>query len=148
MFEKDKPSEFVHRNTKTYREGPDDGWMRAGEIKKDDGNRFIKKSYTFPSGKHVWVQGSEPKALDILLNDYAESDIVVDDDAIARFIGKIYYKGLDGKDHRYIPDIYIISERKIIEVKSSFTYKIQSKTNNLKELACLKAGYRFEFMIL
>lgn len=143
----DKPSEFIYRNKPNHRQNNEDGWMRSGNTQKYE-QKFAKKSYTFPSGKIVWVQGSEPQALTILLNDYAESDIVVDDDAIARMIGKIYYTGLDRKIHRYIPDIYIISERKIIEVKSSFTYKIQQKTNELKEKACLEAGYRFQFMII
>jgi hypothetical protein len=147
MFGKENSSEFIHRNTKTYREGPEDGWQRSGNTQKFE-QKFAKKSYTMPSGKIVWVQGSEDKALTILLNDYAESDIVVDDERIARMIGKIYYKGLDGKVHRYIPDIYIVSERKVVEVKSSFTYKIQQKTNMLKEQAVLEAGYRFQFMII
>jgi len=146
MFDKDKPSDFVHRNTKSYREGPEDGWIRAGNNKSVD-KRFSKKPFTFPSGRVVYVQGSEDKALGILIQDYRESDILVEDDRIARQIGKIYYKGLDGKTHRYIPDIYIMSERKIIEVKSQFTFKIHEKTNRLKERACLEAGYRFEFMI-
>lgn len=140
--------DFIHRNTKSFREGPEDGWLRSGQQSKEYDKRYAKKSYMFPSGRTEWVQGSEDKALDILLNDYAERDIVVDDDKIARYIGKIYYTGLDRKIHRYIPDIYIISERKVIEVKSSFTYKIQSKTNLLKEKAVLEAGYRFEFMII
>jgi len=147
MFDKDKPSEFVHRNSKSYREGPEDGWIRAGNNKTPD-KKFAKKAFTFPSGRVEFVQGSEDKALRILLYEYDERDLMVDDDKIARQIGKIYYRGLDGKTHRYIPDIYIISERKIIEVKSQFTYKIHEKTNKLKELACLEAGYRFEFMII
>lgn len=148
MFDKDKPSEFIHRNTKTYREGPEDGWGRRDNspINPKD-NRFGYKQYILPSGKIVWVQGSEDKALNKLLLEYRESDILIEDDKITRQIGKIYYTGLDGKTHRYIPDIYIISERKIVEVKSSFTFKIQEKTNRLKQHACLDAGYRFEFMI-
>jgi len=147
MFDKDKPSEFVHRNSKPYREGPEDGWIRSGNKTDPNAKRYRKKQYTMPSGKIVYVQGAEDKALNLLLYDYRESDILIDDDKIARQIGKIYYRGLDGKNHRYIPDIYIISERMIIEVKSSFTFKIQEKINRLKELACLEAGYRFQFMI-
>lgn len=147
MWDKDNASKFIHRNSKSYREGPEDGWIRAGNNKPTD-ERFAKKSFTFPSGKIVYVQGSEDKALQILLNDYKESDIIVDNNKIARQIGKIYYTGLDKKLHRYIPDIYIMSERKIIEVKSKFTYKIHEKRNHLKKLACLEAGYRFEFMII
>lgn len=144
----DNNEEFVHRNSKPFINGNDDGWLRSGQQHKEYDKRYTKKSYMFPSGRTEWVQGSEDKAIDILLNDYDERDIVVDDDKIARMIGKIYYTGVDRKIHRYIPDLYIVSERKIIEVKSSFTYKIQLKTNKLKEQAVLEAGYRFEFMIL
>jgi len=35
----------------------------------------------------------------------------------------------------------------IIEVKSSYTFKIHKKINKLKEQACLNSGYRFKFII-
>lgn len=147
-YDNDHLSKFVHRNTQTYREGTDDGWIRSGTQTKQYDIRYAKKSYQMPSGKIIWIQGLENKALDILLNEYKESDIIVNDDQIARMTCKFYYIGLDKKIHLYIPDIYIVSERCVIEVKSPFTYKIQLKINKLKEQAVLAAGYRFKFMIL
>lgn len=110
--------------------------------------RFFKKPFQMPSGKIVMVQGAEDKALMNLLMTYRESDIVVGDEDIESAIGRIFYKGLDYKTHRYYPDIYVRSENMLIEVKSSYTYKIHEKINKLKEQACLASGYRFKFMIM
>ncbi len=60
---------------------------------------------------------------------------------------RIWYIAEDGKKRKYYPDIYIISEQKIVEVKSIWTYKKELGRNLLKEKACLKAGYDFKFMI-
>lgn len=109
--------------------------------------RFFKKSYKLPSGKIVFVQGAEDSVLTDLLENYRESDIVIEDDKIERCIGKIFYKSLNGKIKRYYPDFYIRSENMIIEVKSSYTYKIHEKINKLKQQACLSSGYRFKFVI-
>lgn len=116
--------------------------------KIENDKRFFKKSYRMPSGKIVHIQGSEDKAITILLQKYRESDLIIEDEPIERSVGTIFYKGIDGKTHRYYPDIYIRSENMIIEVKSSYTYRIHEKTNKLKEAACLSAGFRFKFMII
>lgn len=114
----------------------------------ENDKRFYKKVYYMPSGKSVLIQGNEDKALNQLLQKYDESNLIVEDKNIENCIGIIYYKGLDGKTHRYYPDIYIRSENMIVEVKSSYTYKLQEKTNKIKELACVNAGYRFKFIII
>ena len=107
---------------------------------------FRYKDYIFPSGKTVKIQGYENRALDILLKTYSEDDIVVGR-KILKITGDFIYK-LGDKIHRYYPDIFIVSENKIIEVKSSFTLDRQSNTNELKKNSVLEKGYRFEFMIL
>ena len=62
-------------------------------------------------------------------------------------MGKILYE-YNGNTHRYFPDIYIKSINTIIEVKSVWTYEQQKERNLMKEKACLKQGYNFEFIIL
>ena len=47
-------------------------------------------------------------------------------------VPKIWYSDIDGKKHRYYCDIYIPSENKIIEVKSTWTYKKELHMNILK----------------
>ena len=108
---------------------------------------FKPKLYTFPSGKIATLQGYEPIAIDILLKTYNENDILVESKEIEYRIGKIIYNA-NGKLHRYYPDVYIISENNIVEVKSKYTYLQNLEINNLKQNACINAGFNFEFMIL
>lgn len=110
--------------------------------------RFQRKPYALPSGKIIKVQGYEDRALDILFESYNEQDIITDPTEMKNFIGKIKYIGTDNKEHRYFPDIYIKSEHKVIEVKSTYTYKADKETNELKKQSCINAGINFEFMIL
>ena len=105
------------------------------------------KTYTFPSGRTAKLQGYEPKAIDILLKTHEESDIVVGRKEILKYVDTLKYN-LDGKEHQYFPDIYVISEKKIIEVKSKFTYEKHSNTNELKKSCVEQRGFKFEFMIL
>jgi hypothetical protein len=111
-------------------------------------NSFNSKEYVFPSGRKISVQGYEGKAINVLLQDYAEEDIIVDKKEIKKLIGKIEYVDVNGKTHQYIPDIYIVTERKVVEVKSEWTYKINLETNLKKREAVLSKGISFDFMIL
>ena len=49
--------------------------------------------------------------------------------------------------HRYYPDIWIKSINKIIEVKSSYTYKCNLIKNINKALITRKLKFYFEFWI-
>lgn len=53
----------------------------------------------------------------------------------------------EGKTKIYHPDIYIISENKVIEVKSTYTIKVDVEKNAAKRKAVLDKGMNFEFMI-
>lgn len=59
---------------------------------------------------------------------------------------KIMYE-FNNKNHRYYPDIYIPSEKRIIEVKSPYTYTQQLEQNNCKRDQVINDGYTFEFWI-
>ena len=104
---------------------------------------FKKKEYVFPSGRIDIVQGYEPFALNNLLDIYEESDIITN----IKLLPKIVYLGVDGKEHRYYPDIFIPKDNLIIEVKSEYTMKANFKVNKLKEKASKNAGFSFKFMI-
>jgi hypothetical protein len=107
---------------------------------------FKYKDYLLPSGKTIKIQGYENFALDILLKKYDEEDIAVTYSDIREEIGVINY--LMGEDDRiYLPDIYIKSENKIIEVKSDYTYNLELDKNLLKKEACLSLNLKFEFWI-
>jgi len=106
-----------------------------------------KRDYKLPSNNIVQTEGYEHIVLDTLLKKYKEADIIIDDHDIEKEIGKIFYT-IKGVKRLYIPDIYIKSEHKIIEVKSEFVYNIKKEKNILKANACIEQGFNFEFYIL
>lgn len=109
-------------------------------------SKYLRKKYIFPSGKIVYVQGYEPKALDELVKIYQENDIIVGNKNMEKEIGKIFYIN-ENKIKRYYPDIYIKSENKIIEVKSTWTITLDPNMIKLKQQACLDLGFIYEFKI-
>ena len=58
----------------------------------------------------------------------------------------IWYE-FEGKNRRYYPDIFIPSQNKLIEVKSSFSYQYEEAKNQAKKKACETAGFLFELKI-
>lgn len=103
---------------------------------------YLKKEYTLPSGKIELVQGYEDFEIDRLLTIYNEDDLILNQ------LDKpeIWYE-YKGKKCRYIPDIYIPKDNKIIEVKSTHTMKLHIERNWLKKKKCIELGYDFEFRI-
>jgi hypothetical protein len=100
------------------------------------------KNYTTPSGKIIKVQGFEPYALDELYKLYSEDDIITD----RKHVPKIEY--IDNNIKRfYFPDIFIKSINKIIEVKSTWTYKTNEKKCMLKGKSCIDKEFNFELWI-
>jgi hypothetical protein len=100
------------------------------------------KEYTMPSGTIRKVQGYEPFALDELVVMYSEEDIITD----RKDIPRISYT-MNDKTKYYFPDIYIKSQHKIIEVKSTWTYKCKTDNIQEKEKATVQAGYNYETWI-
>jgi len=103
------------------------------------------KEYKMPSGKIVKVQGYEPQALDILLKEYDENDIVIGVKNIHNEIGKILYN-YKNVIHKYYPDFYIKSTNTIVEVKSRWTYEKWKEKNIAKKNACEEQGFKFIMM--
>jgi hypothetical protein len=103
------------------------------------------KDYLMPSGTLLRIQGYEDKALNKLLETKQENEIFTGKN-ITKYTGKIIYV-LDGMNKLYMPDIYLKKENKIIEVKSTWTYKIQIDKNNAKAETCRSLGFNFEFWI-
>jgi hypothetical protein len=105
-------------------------------------NSYKHKIFTFPCGETRYVQGYEPFALQVLVeNGYIAEDIVTERTSVP----EIWY--YNGNECRYYPDIYIPSEKRIIEVKSIWTYKKDKEKNGLKAQTCKTQGYVFEFWI-
>jgi hypothetical protein len=116
-------------------------------------NKAVKSSLSYkkfilPSGRIVNLQGYEDIALKQLLDVYKEDDILIGPKDIQNKIGQIWYINDKDKQSKYYPDFYIISENKIIEVKSEYTFRINYNKNKLKEKACLDNNLNFEFIII
>ena len=76
------------------------------------------------------MQGYENSALDILLMSYNEADLILSN------VDKpeIWYTEDGGKYHRYFCDIWIPQDNLIIEVKSTFTYRLHFNNTNTKRI--------------
>lgn len=103
---------------------------------------YLYKDYKMPSGNIRHVQGYENRALDELLVNYIEDDILTDRGDIP-----IIQWNDNEKIRRYFPDILIKSEHKFIEVKSTWTYEKQKDEVIKKAESCNKYGYDIEIWI-
>lgn len=145
FFSKSVQNKSLETNFKKF--GHENAMQNQKIFSKNKKSNFKTKEYTLPSGKIVNIQGFENLALDLILKRYSEKDIIINDNEIEKTIGELWYFDIENKKHRYFPDIFIISEKKIIEVKSTWTYNIHKSINLLKQKSCLDAGFKFEFMI-
>lgn len=59
-------------------------------------------------------------------------------------VPEIWWKDTNDKKHRYYVDIFIINENRMIEVKSTWTYKNDIENIFLKQRAAKDAGYKCE----
>jgi hypothetical protein len=143
-----KTQEFKDKfkNTSLARYGVSNPMQCLEIFEKQQHNSYYYKDYILPSGKTIRIQGYENLALSEILTKYDESDLVISNHDIFAKLGKFeYFDGL--KIRRYFPDIYIIPENKIIEVKSTRTYQINLQVNKLKRASVLTRKFAFEFWI-
>jgi hypothetical protein len=102
------------------------------------------KQYTFPSGKIISYQGYENFAFDDLLN----IENVLEDDIFTNRteVPELWYTDKSNKLRRHFVDIYIKSQNRCIEVKSTWTN--QEKNNVLeKKQSAINLGYNYEIWI-
>ena len=104
---------------------------------------FSLKDYTLPSESVIKIQGYEHFALDELLQIYTEEDIVTGVTNVPR----ITYTDSEGKKHYHTPDIYIKSENRIIEVKSTWTFEKKEDNVLLKQTFAKQEGYHYEIWV-
>ena len=109
---------------------------------KSEATSYHYKEYMMPSGMIVKYQGYENLALDELVRQYEEEDILTGRTNIPTID---YY--INETKHVYFPDIYIKSENKIIEVKSEWTITLKRGNVEEKALATIKAGYKYEIWV-
>jgi hypothetical protein len=125
------------------RYGVEHAAQNTGIMEKMSKNSYKLKEYTLPSGKIIKLQGYEHFAMDELLQKFAEHEIITG----VKNVPAIWYIDADGKKHRYYVDIFIPSENRFIEVKSTWTYK--KNTNNVltKQQASKDYGYKCEIWV-
>jgi hypothetical protein len=105
---------------------------------------YNKKYYNLPSGKIMEYQGYENFALDELLNieKIEEDDIFTN----RKDVPEIWYYDKLNKKRRHYVDIYIKSQNRCIEVKSTWTN--QNKNNVFeKQNSAIDLGYKYEIWI-
>jgi hypothetical protein len=114
-------------------------------MEKASKNAYKLKEYVYPSGKVIQVQGTEPYALDFLIEEKLinENDIVVG----AKNVPTIWYFDESGKKHRHYVDIFIPSKNLCIECKSTWTFSKKEDNIFLKQNAAKELGYNYEIWV-
>ena len=101
-------------------------------------SQYRLKDVILPSGRVVKLMGYEPQVVKHLLaTRYTESDMSFNE------IPTFKYDG----NHLYFPDLYIPKEKRVIEVKSEWTYSQAKEITHLKGKAVVDAGFTFELII-
>jgi hypothetical protein len=111
---------------------------------KQNKHSYYLKDYVLPSGKIIKIQGYENYALDELLKDNInENDIITG----SRNVPEIWYLDTGDKKRRHFVDIFIPSQNKCIEVKSTWTFKKQKDIVFLKQTKAKEIGYLYEIWV-
>jgi hypothetical protein len=105
-------------------------------------NAYKAYDYIFPSGRIDRIQGYEHFALDELLKEYDENDIIT----MKSDVPEIWYVDEEQK-HRHYVDIFIKSKQLCIEVKSTWTAEKKNDNIFLKQNAGKELGYQYEIWI-
>lgn len=123
--------------------GVENAAQNAEIAEKTSKNSYLSKTYTFPSGKEIKVQGYEPFALDKIIKTLSEDDIITG----CSNVPNIAYADAEGKQHKHFPDIFILSQNKCIEVKSTWTAEKKKDNIFLKQIAGKQLGYNYEIWV-
>jgi ribosomal protein S27E len=113
-------------------------------IEKNIRNSYRIKIFILPSGKELTCQGYEPYALEELVKEnIQENDLITG----CKNVPTIWYEDQTGKKHRHFVDIYIPSQNRCIEIKSTWTVKKDVHTIFLKQKAAKELGYNYEIWV-
>jgi hypothetical protein len=110
---------------------------------KSSKNSYYIKDFVCPSGNIIKCQGYEPFAIKDLMQTFDEEDIITGN----KNVPTIWYYDENNKKHRHYVDIFIKSQNKCIEVKSSWTIKKSKSCIFLKQTAAKDLGYDYEIWV-
>lgn len=100
------------------------------------------KSYQIiHNDEQITLQGYERFVVPDLLRKYSRSDLRIG------FENEFIEYNFKGKIKKYLPDVFIKSENKIVEIKSTYSYKLDLEKNLTKRDGCILKGFNFEFQI-
>jgi NMD protein affecting ribosome stability and mRNA decay len=142
--------EFKKKFTETMlaRYGVEHAMHYTDSFEKSISTSYRKKIFVFPSGRIEKIQGYEGFAIiDLLNSGYSEDDIIVSNKDIEMHTNVIFYPDSENKKRKYYPDIFVVSENKIIEVKSHYTFDYAYTVNMRKRKASIDMGLSFEFWV-
>ena len=133
------------RETNMVKYGVEYSMQRPEIMEKQIKNSYYLKEYSLPSGKIIKIQGYEHFALDELL----KKDNILQEDVITGSINvpTIWYNDSNNKKHRHFVDIFIPTQNKCIEVKSTWTFKTQKDIIFLKQHSAKQLGYLYEIWV-
>jgi hypothetical protein len=120
--------------------------MQNSDIaEKASHNAYANKPYVFPSGNQILIQGYENFALDDLLykENIDELDIITN----RKEVPELWYDDEEGNSHRHFVDIFIKSQNRCIEVKSTWTMEKNRDKVFQKQLSGKTMGYDYEIWI-
>lgn len=100
------------------------------------------KEYIKPDGTIIFVQGYEGIVLDKLYKHYNVNNILAGNE-----IDFSIQYNLNGTIKWYHPDIYLINDNRILEIKSNYTFKKEKEKNFAKRLGAINSGFNFNFVI-
>ena len=113
-------------------------------MEKCSKNAYKSKEYIFPSGNIINIQGYEHYALDQLIEEgLSEEDIKTG----SKNVPELWYYDESSKKHRHYVDIYIVSQNRCIEVKSTWTAEKKKDCIFLKQESGKKAGFNYEIWV-
>jgi hypothetical protein len=107
-------------------------------------SHFKRKPFILPSGKIIKVQGYEPFAIKMLLNSGRKEEEFMFENISS--VAKFWYEYNEGK-HKYFPDIYDITNKTMIEVKSGYTFNIELEEQLEKYKAVILLGYGLRLLV-
>jgi hypothetical protein len=110
---------------------------------KSSKTAYSLKKYKFISGNEIDCQGYEPFALDELVKTIEEQDIITN----RKEVPEIWYTDIYGTSRRHFVDIFIPSQNKCIEVKSTWTASKKEDNIFIKQDAAKQLGYTYEIWI-
>jgi hypothetical protein len=107
-------------------------------------NSYLMKEYKLPSGKIIKIQGYENYGLDILINE----EKINEEDIITERINvpEIWYMYNDIK-HRHFVDIYIKSQLRCVEIKSTWTFEKNKEEVFIKQQSAKDLGYEYDIWV-